>query len=155
MLSREILLGWRSLPLVCAAFLLLLPSCGGGASEIDPSVSPTAVAPNASPTADEAKENLEAIEETVEKARAIRHKYEDLFWRQPNVHGTGIGFIRDASGERTGRVGFIISVTKKVDQNELPPEDRIPDMLEGIEVQIWEEEEATIEEPTIEVPTSE
>ena len=142
MLSREILLSWRSLTFACTAFLLLLASCGDGASEI---------APNPSQTANEAerdvvKENYEAIQETVEKARAIRHKYEDLFWRQPNVHGVGIGLIVDESGEPTGRAGFIISVTKKVDQGKLPPEDRIPDMLEGIEVQIQVREEPTIEE---------
>ena len=53
------------------------------------------------------------IHDDVARARAIRHKYEDLFWRQPNVHGTGIGFLRDANGEETGLVGFIIDVTEK------------------------------------------
>ena len=80
----------------------------------------------------------------VARARAIRDKYEDLFWRQPYVHGTGIGYIRDASGEPTDRVGFVISVSIKVDQDTLPPGDRIPDSLEGVPVQILEVPEPTL-----------
>ena len=34
------------------------------------------------------------------------------------------------------RKGFKVLVTEKVDQNTLPPEDRIPDMLEGVPVYI-------------------
>lgn len=36
--------------------------------------------------------------------------------------------------------GISISVTRKVDQSTLPPEDRIPDCLEGIPVQVVKEE---------------
>ena len=81
----------------------------------------------------------ESIDEAVERARTIRHKYEDLFWRQPTVHGVGIGLIEDAYGEETGQVGFVIDVTEKVDQSTLPSEDRISDCLEGVPVQIREE----------------
>ncbi|MXY44219.1 MAG: hypothetical protein F4Y50_09280 [Dehalococcoidia bacterium] len=81
-------------------------------------------------------------EADVERARSIRHKYEDLFWRQPNVHGTSIGIIEDDNGAFTDRAGFVIRVTKKVDQGTLPPEDRIPDCLEEVPVQIREVPEA-------------
>ena len=82
----------------------------------------------------------ESLQDDVERARAIRHKYEDLFWRQPNVWGVGIGEFRDENGEWAGGPwAFAISVTEKVDQNTLPPEDRIPDCLEGVPVQIIEE----------------
>ena len=83
-------------------------------------------------------------DEAVAKARAIRHKYDALFWRQPNVHSVGIGNIRDENDEKTGRVGFIIRVTEKVDQNTLCPEDRIPDMIEGVEVEMREQPIGTI-----------
>ena len=83
--------------------------------------------------------HIEKYIEPSERARAIRHKYEDLFWRQPNVHGVGIGILEDESGEGTEQVGFVITVTEKVDQNTLPPEDRIPDCLEGVPVQIIEQ----------------
>ena len=77
--------------------------------------------------------------EDVVLAQAIRYKYDDLFWRQPNVHAVGIGDITDENGEYTDIWGFRIHVTEKVDQNTLPPEDRIPDCLEGVPVQIIEE----------------
>ena len=77
-------------------------------------------------------------DEDVVLARSIRYKYEDLFWRQPNVHSVGIGDITDENGEYTGIWGFRIHVIEKVDQNTLPPEDRIPHCLEGVPVQIVE-----------------
>ena len=46
----------------------------------------------------------------------------------------------------TGQVGFVISVTEKVDQSTLPPKDRIPDCLEGIAVQF-------LERPRLEFPS--
>lgn len=82
--------------------------------------------------------HIEKYIEPSERARAIRHKYEDLFWRQPSVHGVGIGILEDESGEGTEQVGFRIYVTEKVDQDTLPPEDRIPDCLEGVPVQFIE-----------------
>ena len=87
--------------------------------------------------------------EITEHARAIRPKYEDLFWRQPNVYATSIGFhvdesgydleIPDGEGGCKRVVGFVIRVTEKVDKSTLPSEDRIPSMLEGVPVQIREE----------------
>ncbi len=69
----------------------------------------------------------------------VRKKYEPLFWRQPNVFMTGEGRFTDENDEYTGEWGIVVSVAKKVDQSTLPPEDRIPDCLEGIPVQIKEE----------------
>ena len=86
-------------------------------------------------------ENMAAIakyEPLVERAQAVRPKYEALFWRQPNVVSVGIGFIKDENGEWTEEVGLVISVSQKVDQNTLPPEDRIPIFVEGVPVQIRE-----------------
>ena len=77
-------------------------------------------------------------DEAVAQAQKIRHKYGDLFWRQPNVYAVGIGDIKDEDGQYTGIWGFIITVTQKVDQNTLPPEDRIPDVIEGVPVEIEE-----------------
>ena len=81
---------------------------------------------------------------TAEYIHEVRLKYDPLFWRQPNVWSVGEGYFRDADGEWTEIVGIVIIVTKKVDQSVLPPEDRIPDCLEGIPVQIREEERLRI-----------
>ena len=76
---------------------------------------------------------------TPERIHEVRLKYDDLFWRQPNVHGVGEGLLRNQNGDLTETWGIIISVTKKVDQSTLPAEDRIPDCLEGVPVQVIEE----------------
>ena len=73
---------------------------------------------------------------TRERRREVREKYEPLFWRQPDVHGVAIGRMRDENGKVTNTWGITIHVAKKVDQNTLSPEDRIPDCLEGIPTQI-------------------
>ena len=77
---------------------------------------------------------------TRERIHEVRLKYDDLFWRQPNVHGVGEGLLLNQNGELTETVGIVISVTEKVDQSTLPPEDRIPECLEGVPVQIIEED---------------
>ena len=74
-----------------------------------------------------------------ELAREVLAKYEDLFWRQPNVWTVSIGFLHDDEGRRTDVVGINIRVTERVCQDDLPPEDRIPERLESIPVRIIEE----------------
>ena len=81
----------------------------------------------------------EEVAVAVERARSVRHKYEDLFSRQPNVWGVGIGRVKYPDGQVSEEIGFVVSVTEKVDQNTLSPEDRIPDCLEGVPVFIVEE----------------
>ena len=76
----------------------------------------------------------------VVRATIIWDKYESLFWRQPNIFSVNIGFLRDKHGDQTDIWGIIISVTEKVDQSKLPPEDRIPSCMEGVLVQIIEDE---------------
>ncbi len=75
---------------------------------------------------------------TFERIHEVRLKYDPLFWRQPNVHGVGEGLFSDGKGGWTETVGIVIDVTEKVDQSTLPLEDRIPECLEGVPVQIKE-----------------
>ena len=70
----------------------------------------------------------------------MRRKYDSLFWRQPNIYGVSLGRIRDENGKITNTWSITLRVTEKVDQATLPHEDRIPDSLEGIPVQILEEQ---------------
>ena len=72
------------------------------------------------------------------KTREVALKYESLFKRQPNFPQAREGFLRDEStGRRTETWGIVVIVDgEKVDQDTLPPEDRIPDELEGVPVQI-------------------
>ena len=72
------------------------------------------------------------------KTREVGLKYEPLFLRQPNSPRAREGFLRDErTGERTETWGIVITVDgEKVDQASLPTEDRIPDEIEGVPVQI-------------------
>ncbi len=82
---------------------------------------------------------------TPERRHEVRLKYDPLFWRQPNVWAVGEGFLADEHGGWLDTKGINIRVTRKVDQSTLPPEDRIPDCLEGIPVKITEEAPPVIE----------
>ncbi len=73
---------------------------------------------------------------TVERMTEVRDKYLPLLERYPNYVGSGVGRFRDENGELTGGRGIVISVLEEVDPSTLPPEDRIPDCLEGIPVQL-------------------
>ena len=77
---------------------------------------------------------------TRERRDEVLSKYLGLIMRQPNWHGHGAGNFKDENGERLDIEGITVIVYPMVDQNTLPPEDRIPDCLEGIPVQIFEEE---------------
>ena len=127
-LSRQL----PCLPLVCAAVLWLVAVCWDAPilcrdapNQQNLSLEEgNMTTPHATPTADRIHE--------------VRLKYAPLFWRQPNVHGVGEGYFRK-KGVSTETVGIVIDVTNKVDQSTLPPEDRIPDCLEGVPVQITED----------------
>ena len=81
-------------------------------------------------------------ENTDERIREIHNRYEDLFQRQPNYRWTEVPtyLLPDENGGYAEVRGIIVWVTKKVDQSEIPAEDRIPDCLEGVPVQIVEED---------------
>ena len=44
------------------------------------------------------QENHERYEAESDRAQAVREKYDDLFWRQPNVHSVGIGALLTEDG---------------------------------------------------------
>ncbi len=68
----------------------------------------------------------------------VRDKYRGLIHRQPGLMGIGSGILLDSNGDATGPLGIIIWTRKLIDQNSLPPEDRIPGCLDGIPVQFAE-----------------
>ena len=71
---------------------------------------------------------------------AVMRKHEDLLLDYPNAMLSHIGTIV-AYGERPGEpmsLEIVIPVTEKVDPATLPPENRIPDCLEGLPTRIQE-----------------
>ena len=76
---------------------------------------------------------------TPEKIIEVRDKYQPLFRRQPNYVGNGAPTDIDRNGNEV--LGITVRVNADpVDQDTLPPEDRIPDCLEGVPVKITEAE---------------
>ena len=141
----------RLLPLAAVALLILaFLAIELNTTELDETPGPCEIKEGGSgPLTRIQPKHREEYGEVTDRAQAILPKYEDLFWRQPHVWGSGIGLFKDENGnymevpDGEGGckmvVGFIIRVTEKVDQSALPPEDRIPDMIEGIPVQIIED----------------
>ena len=162
MLSRFLLVF-----LICAAFFWSAAACGGKEPEVptegqtpvvEATGTPTAQATGAtreerstfsmpwhldpcgihSPAKEKYMTEPSERELLEQQIKVVREKYEALIERQPTWHGTGTGNLKDADRQPTGPLGIIIHVERKVDQNTLPPEDRIPDCLDGIPVQIIE-----------------
>ncbi len=80
----------------------------------------------------------ENTRERMKRIREVRSKYESLLWEQPNVYEVAEGYFRDGKGGWLSSLGIVVVVTKKVGRGALPPEERMPDCLEGIPVQVIE-----------------
>ena len=76
----------------------------------------------------------ERLRPEIERIQAILDKYEDLIRRQPNVLGYNVNSMRKEDGEITDKQIIGIAVEEYVDQSTFPPEDRIPECMEGVEV---------------------
>ncbi len=125
------------------SLLLVLAACENGTTDTtkeDPNERrQTVVTPEATPDHATRWRNVgPAAREEIKRADAVVDKYEDVFWRQPNVHGFGASFVKGEDGIYTGEVHIVIEVTEKVPDEDLTSEDRIPPVLEGIPVQIIE-----------------
>ena len=72
-----------------------------------------------------------------EHIRQVKHRHEAELMRKPNVVGVGIGQQRRA-GHPTDEVQLVVNVTRKVPEDELAPEDRIPEWVEDVPVRVYE-----------------
>ncbi len=68
--------------------------------------------------------------------QAVKARHEADLLKKANVIGVGIG-LRMRQGRPVGSPALIVNVTHKVPLEQLRPEDRIPDMLDG--VRVWVE----------------
>jgi len=73
-------------------------------------------------------------QEGLERARAVKKKYEAELLQKANVVGVGIGLDDETSDEL--EPVLVVNVTHKVAWNELAPEDRIPKELDDVPVEV-------------------
>jgi hypothetical protein len=71
------------------------------------------------------------------QVRAVKAHYEPMLMRKPNVVGVGIG-IQQRQAQPTGQLALVVNVTHKVPWEDLPDQDRIPQELDGVPVDVQE-----------------
>ena len=73
---------------------------------------------------------------SIKHIQAVKRRYEADLLRKANVVGVGVG-LRARHGRPVGEPSIIVNVTRKVPLEQLPPDDRIPKVLDG--VRVWVE----------------
>lgn len=74
-----------------------------------------------------------AQDEMMAKATLVQNKYTDELMNKPHVMGVGLGQMPD-----TGETCIVVMVDQKVPQEDLPLEQRIPEELDGVKIDIRE-----------------
>lgn len=74
-------------------------------------------------------------ERELDYVRQVKHRHEAELMRKPNVVGVGIG-QRWREGQPTDELSLIVNVTREVSEEDLAPEERIPERLEDVPVQV-------------------
>src|SRR5215211_9022790 len=75
----------------------------------------------------------------VDRAKAIKEKHADRLKRFPNVVGVGVGF-EVVGGKVTDRLAIRVYVRKKLSKDQLTPDAVLPDTLDGLPVDVIEDE---------------
>jgi len=74
---------------------------------------------------------------SLQEATAVQERYADELMRKKNVVGVGVG-LRKVGGRPTDQICIVVMVKDKVPLHSLPPGDRIPQMLDGVPVDVQE-----------------
>jgi hypothetical protein len=75
--------------------------------------------------------------EQVERVTAVQSKYQDILMSKPNVVGVAVG-VAKAEGVSTGELALVVMVDKKIPDDELALNERIPSVLDGVRVDVQE-----------------
>lgn len=82
--------------------------------------------------------NSEAyLQDATQRAQAVKQAYASMLMSKANVVGVGVGFCQ-RYGERTGEIGLVVMVYRKLEASELDPQDVIPTEIEGVPVDVQE-----------------
>lgn len=87
-------------------------------------------------------------EKIVDRAKAIKQKHAEPLKRFPNVIGVGVGY-EVIGGKLTDRVAIRVYVRRKLPKDQLAPDAILPDTLDGLPVDVIEDEFWIHQQPPI------
>lgn len=76
-------------------------------------------------------------QDATQRALAVKQAYAGELMAKANVVGVGVGFCW-RGGEKTGEIGLVVMVDRKLDASQLDPRDVIPREIEGVPVDVQE-----------------
>ncbi|UCD98571.1 MAG: hypothetical protein JSV42_16710 [Chloroflexota bacterium] len=77
------------------------------------------------------------IQATAQHITSVMKNYEGELLSKPNVVGVAVGF-RHKDGKPTGSLALVVMVDRKLPESLLSPEERIPEMIEDVPVDVQE-----------------
>ena len=77
------------------------------------------------------------MQRAIEKAQAVKEAYQGELMAKENVVGVGVGFCHK-DGIRTDTVGLVVMVSKKMPRTQLEPQALIPELIDGVPVDVQE-----------------
>ena len=80
---------------------------------------------------------MSSQDELMARASAVQAAHAEALMQKANVVGVAIG-LRQRRGEYTDEVALVVMVNQKLPKAQLAPEDIIPDMLDGVPVDVQE-----------------
>jgi hypothetical protein len=81
--------------------------------------------------------NQDDIQAATQRIMEVKQAHEEELLAKSNVVGVGIGFRR-VSGELTGTPALVVMVSQKLPPAMLDEDDRIPNWIEGVPVDVQE-----------------
>ena len=75
--------------------------------------------------------------QAIKRASELKARIEDELLQKPNVVGVGVG-LRKTGGVYRDEIALVVMVRKKVPAIELEPEDRIPQAIEDVPIDVLE-----------------
>ncbi len=76
-------------------------------------------------------------DDALDRARAVKARYEGDLMRYPNVVGVGVG-RRQRSGQTIDEICIVVMVRTKRSRDTLDPADLLPAELDGVPVDVQE-----------------
>lgn len=75
--------------------------------------------------------------ERLQRAQAVKRKYEITLLQKKNVVGVGVGY-RERAGRLTEEIAIVVNVSRKLPARMLAADDLIPETLDGVPVDVRE-----------------